>query len=159
MQIHPIRLHMLDLRSGQRTLITDGAEPYDLPTMSADGSVAAFASPGLMLAATSPAGTGPLTAPGIYVWERLTNTTTLVSVRSGGAPGPWAQPFVPEPNCFIPLADSVCIPFPPTPVKLGISASNPQISPDGRWVVFDSLQRLADDDIDESADVYVHDRW
>lgn len=132
--IHAVELYVEDLRTGERTFVSNAVEPYDRPSIDATGSVVAYASPGVLAGWTTNAPRGdPVAVQGIYVWERASASTTLVSVRSFAVPG------VPGPHP-------------------GPQAANPQISDDGRFVVFDSSQWLDGPDADLAIDVYLHDR-
>ena len=127
----PIRAQALADSIGLISVAPDGTTPGNAPSLDAsvsdNGRFVAFASRATNLVAND-----TNTSSDIFVRDRVTNTTTRVSVTSAGEER---------------QGDSVL----------------PRITPDGRFVVFNSLAALsADDTCAPSAtactDVYLHDR-
>ncbi|MEG4804947.1 calcium-binding protein [Microcoleus sp. ARI1-B5] len=103
------------------------------PSISADGRFVAFTS-----LATNLAPGDTKNQSQIFVRDRLTNTTTLVSVDSAGNPG--NTPVGPSGN------------------QGNTGSNNPSISADGRFVVFDSdATNLVPGDTNNSRDIFVAD--
>jgi hypothetical protein len=95
----------------------------DRPAISADGRFVAFASLATNLVDDDTNGSYD-----VFVHDRMTGTTTRVSVNSAGAQGDGAS-------------------------------TGPAISADGRFVAFSSFAtNLVDDDTNGTSDVFVHDR-
>lgn len=127
-----------DLSTNTTTLVSvnsagDRANTYSiLPSISADGRFVAFQSEASNLA---PGDTKNQTQ--IFVRDRLTNTTTLLSVDSAGNPG--NTPVDPAGNP-------------------GGNTRYPSISADGRFVVFDSeATNLVPGDTNNSRDIFLVD--
>jgi Tol biopolymer transport system component len=103
----------------------EGNGPSEYPTVSADGRYVAFVSAATNLVPGDTNGVAD-----VFVRDRLTGTTTLVSVSSSGAQGD--GPVAQEP---------------------------PAISPDGRYIAFSSAAtNLVADDGNGVRDVFLHDR-
>ena len=116
-----------------------------LPSVSPDGRYVGFVSHATNLI---PPGQDTNGGPDVFVHDRLTRTTTRVSVASDGSQGSHPSPRLHQNCCY--RQD------PPHPQLdwYGISLSS-----DGRYIVFDSyLNDLVRGDQNGDFDVFVHDR-
>ena len=105
-------------------------------TMSDDDRYVAFTS----VATNLDPRDGDLAIQDIFVRDRYKGTTELVSLDTNGGPA--------QPPDDLNIGDLVCLAL----------SSNPAISGNGRFVAFQSLAQLAEDDTNIYNDVYVYDR-
>jgi hypothetical protein len=145
----PGRLYLRDRQNGTTTAIPffgrGGIWPPNVtaaePSISADGSVVAFTA----IAAGTTSGIAGPTGPTPYVlaWDRLTNTTTIVSMDAGGTAVPGFQPSVSGDGRYVAYTQWAPPPTPtPTvapqsPVLTSLTITAPPRDPnDGRFYVF-----------------------
>jgi Tol biopolymer transport system component len=186
----PRQVYLRDLAAATTTLVShtaNGGRPNGAsrePVISGNGRYVAYSSAATDLTAGNDPGP---TASQVYRWDRLNDTTVLVSRTSNGAGGDGASfdPSISRDGSVVAFASAATnfgVPNPsgdqvyardlrirpgagPVSLNSGEVAANdrsftPSISADGRYVAFESeADNLVPGDANETGDVFVRDRW